>query len=141
MLASTLPDAEVALAGLWPGVVVTSVQAVVLVFVLELALGLQEDVGDFHVGLQRVAELALVVFVAQPPIVVAARTQTVLEEFVEFGHGLQRGLGGVFVSGSLVGRNAGADLFIHQADVALVLLHRHLRPDVGSGGQVGGSLV
>ena len=39
-LASTLPDAEVALAGLWPGVVVTSVQAVVLVFVLELALGL-----------------------------------------------------------------------------------------------------
>jgi putative membrane protein len=39
-LASTLPDADVALAGLWPGVVVTSVQAVVLVCVLELTLGL-----------------------------------------------------------------------------------------------------
>ena len=40
-LASTLPDADVALAGLWPGVVVTSVQAVVLVCVLELTLGLR----------------------------------------------------------------------------------------------------
>ena len=40
-LASTLPDADVALAGLWPGVAVTSVQAVVLVLVLELALGLR----------------------------------------------------------------------------------------------------
>ena len=39
-LASTLSDTEVAFAGLWPGAVVTSLQAVVLVAVLELTLGL-----------------------------------------------------------------------------------------------------
>jgi putative membrane protein len=39
-LASTLSDADVAFAGLWPGAVVTSLQAVVLVAVLELTLGL-----------------------------------------------------------------------------------------------------
>ena len=40
-LASTLSDTEVTFAGLWPGAVVTSLQAVVLVAVLELALGLR----------------------------------------------------------------------------------------------------
>ena len=39
-LASTLSDADVAFAGLWPGAMVTSLQAVVLVAVLELTLGL-----------------------------------------------------------------------------------------------------
>jgi len=39
-LASTQPDGSVALAGLWPGVAITALQAVVLVFVLQLALGL-----------------------------------------------------------------------------------------------------
>ena len=39
-LASTQPDRNVALAGLWPGAAITALQAVVLVVVLQLALGL-----------------------------------------------------------------------------------------------------
>ena len=39
-LASTLPDWSVSLAGLWPGAAITALQAVALVVVLELALGL-----------------------------------------------------------------------------------------------------
>ncbi len=39
-LASTRSDWDVGLAGLWPGALVTALQAVVLVFVLQLALGL-----------------------------------------------------------------------------------------------------
>ena len=40
-LASTESDWSVSLAGLWPGALVTALQAVVLVFVLQLALGLR----------------------------------------------------------------------------------------------------
>jgi len=39
-LASTLPDAQVALAGLWPGAALAAVQAIVLVLVLRFTLGL-----------------------------------------------------------------------------------------------------
>ena len=39
-LASTLPDTQVALAGLWPGAALTAVQAIVLVAVLRFTLGL-----------------------------------------------------------------------------------------------------
>ena len=72
---------------------------------------------------------------------VVAAAQTVLEELVELGHGVQRGTGGAGVILGLVGGNAGADFLVHQIDVALVLLDGHLGPDVGGGDQIGGGLI
>ena len=107
----------------------------------QVALGLLQGVVGFDAALQGVAELARVEIAAQAPVVVVAAAQAVLEELVELGHRVQRGTGGAGVILGLVGGNAGADFLVHQVDVALVLLDRHLGPDVGGGDQVGGGLI
>ena len=107
----------------------------------QLALGhLQHGVG-LDPAFQREPELAHVPVARHAPAVIVAAGEAVLEIILELAHGVQRRQRSQVVGVAQVRRHGGPDGLVHQADVALVLFHRHLGPYVGRGGQVGAGLV
>ena len=100
----------------------------------------QHGIG-LHAALQHVTELARVEVAPQTPVGLVAPGQAGLEEVLELAHGRQGRLGRAPIGLPKVVRRRGADGFVHQIEIPLVLFHRHAGPDSRRGGQVAGGLI